>query len=249
MIIGNWKMYKTVDEALEFVKTLAPLVAKSQARVGIAVPYTTLMPVATFVEHLEVPLSVGAQNVSDAEEGAFTGEVSGKMLRDAGAQFVIVGHSERRQLFHESNAFVNRKVKRALADGLHVIVCVGETLEEKEAGLEESVLLKQITESLDGVENLENITLAYEPIWAIGTGKVAKSQDAQKVHAFCRKVIAEKWGEEAAKSLTIQYGGSVKPENAAELLSKPDVDGLLVGGASLAPASFGQIVNSYKESS
>lgn len=244
MITGNWKMHKTVDEALEFVKTLAPLVEGSQARVGLAVPFTAILAVATLVDHLGLPLAVGAQNMHDHEEGAFTGEVSAGMLKDVGADFVILGHSERRQHFHESDAFINRKVKRALEAKLEVILCVGETLEEREGQKEEAVLKQQLLESLKGIESLENIILAYEPVWAIGTGKVASPEDAQKVHAFCRGLIKEHWPK---AEVTLLYGGSVKPENAAALLEQEDIDGLLVGGASLKADSFAKIARA-KES-
>lgn len=242
MIIGNWKMYKTVDEALEFVKTLASLTSKSQVELGIAVPFTALLPVASMVEQLKLSLWVGAQNMHDEAEGAYTGEISARMLRDVGAQFVILGHSERRQHFGESNSFINRKVKRALQEGLHVVLCVGETREEREAGREEAVLQEQLLKSLEGIKNLDEVTLAYEPIWAIGTGKVATPADAQKVHAFCRKLIAKRWGAEIA----ILYGGSVKPENSGALLCEEDIDGLLVGGASLDPDSFAKIAKEQK---
>lgn len=231
-------MYKTIDDALDFVKTLAPKVEGSQADIGLAVPFTAIFSIANFVQML--PIRIGAQNMSDQEEGALTGEISGRMLKNAGAQFVILGHSERRKIFSESSEFVNRKVKRALLDGLDVILCIGESLEEREKGLTEAVLEKQLNESLEGIssQELQKITLAYEPIWAIGTGRVAQPEDAQKTHAFCRSVIQAK----------ILYGGSVKPQNASSLLAMPDIDGLLVGGASLEADSFSQIVNSYKES-
>ncbi|MCH9610836.1 MAG: Triosephosphate isomerase [Chlamydiales bacterium] len=238
MITGNWKMFKSVDEALEFVKNLAACLPKSQASVGIAAPFTALLPMATLVDQMGMELSIGAQNMHDAEEGAFTGEISAKMVRDCGATFVILGHSERRHIFGESNEFVNRKVKRALASGLEVILCVGESLEEREAGRLEEVLKSQLLESLEGVESLEHVTIAYEPVWAIGTGKVATPEDAQRAHAFCRQLLAKSWSEE----VSIQYGGSVKPENAKALLGQEDVDGLLVGGASLSAESFAKIV-------
>lgn len=238
MITGNWKMYKTVDEALEFVKTLAPLLGESQARVGLAVPFTAIAPLAALVRELGSSISIGGQNMHDQDEGAFTGEISARMLRDVGARFVILGHSERRHHFHESNSFINRKVKSALQAGLDVILCVGETLEERESGHEESVLEEQLMKSLEGVKNLERVAIAYEPVWAIGTGKVASGEDAQKVHAFCRALVAKHW---PGADVTIQYGGSVKPENAAALLQQPDIDGLLVGGASLKPDSFAKI--------
>ena len=183
--------------------------------------------------------------MNDASEGAFTGEVAGGMLVDVGAQFVIVGHSERRHLFNESDAFINRKVKRALKDGIRPLLCVGEMLEQREAGQTEEVLKSQILGSLEGLtaKDLASVILAYEPVWAIGTGKVAQADDAQSAHQFCRSVIAEAWNQEVADELVIQYGGSVKPENAADLLAKEDVDGLLVGGASLSALSFSQIIN------
>ena len=240
VIAGNWKMYKTIEEATTFVETLPPLVGKSQAAVYLAVPFTALHAVAS----LKGPFTIGAQNMHDAAEGAFTGEVSGAMLREAGAHFVILGHSERRHIFHESNAFINKKVKRALKEGLEPIVCVGETLEAHEAGETEAVLKDQLLGSLEGLspEEVVKLIIAYEPVWAIGTGKVAHPDDAEAAHKYIRRVIGEKWGEKVAEGLVIQYGGSVKPDNAAALLIKSDVDGLLVGGASLSAESFSQII-------
>lgn len=248
IIAGNWKMYKTIEEATQFVKTLSPLIEKSQATVFLAVPFTAIHPAAEEVKQLGCSIIVGAQNMNDATEGAFTGEVAAKMLLDAGAQFVILGHSERRHIFHESDVFINRKIKRALKDGLQPVLCIGETLEQREAGQTEEVLKSQILGSLEGLteKDLSKLILAYEPVWAIGTGKVAHPQDAQSAHEFCRSVIAENWGQEVANGLVIQYGGSVKPENAANLLAQEDVDGLLVGGASLSAHSFSQIINSYQ---
>ena len=248
VIAANWKMYKTIEEAVNYVETLAPLIMKSQAAVYLAVPFTAIYPASSRVKELKAPITIGAQNMNDAAEGAFTGEIAGRMLGDAGAQFVILGHSERRQYFHETDFLVNRKVKRALADHLQPLVCVGETLEQKEKRKMKEVLKNQILNSLDGllVDDLAKIILAYEPIWAIGTGKVAQPRDAQNAHRFCREVVAEKWGNEAAENLVIQYGGSVKPENAAKLIDQEDVDGLLVGGASLSPESFSQIINAYQ---
>jgi triosephosphate isomerase len=245
VIAGNWKMYKTIDEALRFVETLAPLITKSQATVYLAVPFTAIRPAASLVEELGASITIGAQNMNDAAEGAFTGEIAARMLTEAGARFVILGHSERRHLFHESNDTINKKVKRALESALQPVLCIGETLEEREAGETEAVLREQLTGSLEGIsaEELSKMIIAYEPVWAIGTGKVARPDDAQTAHAFVRGVIAQIWGEEAAERIVIQYGGSVKPENADELLEQPDVDGLLVGGASLSPDSFSQIIN------
>ena len=229
VIAGNWKMYKTVPEAVEFVKTLAPLVADSQAEVWVAVPYTAIAAAAEVAAGTNI--RIGAQNMNDASEGAFTGEIAARMLVDAGASFVLVGHSERRHLFGESDAFVNRKVKRALADGLRPIVCVGETLEQRDAGQTAEVLKEQVAGSLSGVDG--NFVLAYEPVWAIGTGRSATPEEAQKEHALLRDLVGDH---------QILYGGSVKPENASALLAQPDIDGLLVGGASLSPESFAKIV-------
>lgn len=248
VIAGNWKMYKTIDEARAFVETLAPLIEKSQATVYLAVPFTAIQPTVKVVEKLGAPISIGAQNMNDATEGAFTGEIAARMLKDAGAQFVILGHSERRHLFHETNAFINKKVKRALEEAIQPILCVGETLEHREGGETETVLRDQLLGSLEGISRdaILKLMIAYEPVWAIGTGKVAHPSDAQAAHAFLRHVIADNWEKEVADQIVIQYGGSVKPENAAELLAQPDVDGLLVGGASLSAESFSKIINGSK---
>ena len=248
VIAGNWKMYKTIEEAVDYVETLAPLVQKSQAAVYLAVPFTAIYPAAQRVKELDAPLIIGAQNMNDASEGAFTGEIASRMLVDAGAQFVILGHSERRHLFHEKDALINKKVKRALSEKLPPIVCVGETLEERTEDRWEEVLKAQILQSLKGLTTkaMGSVILAYEPVWAIGTGKVAEPQDAEAAHQFCRSVIAEKWGEKAADQISILYGGSVKPENAPDLMTQDNVDGLLVGGASLLPQAFSQIINSYQ---
>ena len=241
VIAGNWKMYKTIEEACAFVETLAPLPEPSQAAVYLAVPFTAIHAVA----QMEAPVIVGGQNMNDASEGAFTGEIAARMLKEAGARFVILGHSERRHIFNESSAFINKKVHRALQEELQPIVCVGETLEQRERGETEAVLEEQILDSLKGVGKREipKLILAYEPVWAIGTGRVAHPDDAQSAHAFCRRLIAKKWSEPAAEKLVIQYGGSVKPESAAVLMAQPDIDGLLVGGASLSPQTFSEIIH------
>ncbi|MEC7839427.1 MAG: triose-phosphate isomerase [Chlamydiota bacterium] len=243
VIAGNWKMYKTIDESLEFVKEFIPLVAESPATVFLSVPYTSIHAAAEAAKGSNVV--IGAQNMNDATEGAFTGEIAGRMLVDAGAKFVILGHSERRHVFNETDEFINKKVKRALSDGIVPIVCIGETLEERDAGKTHDILKSQITHSLDAVthDELPNILIAYEPVWAIGTGKTATPELAQEVHAFCREYITKLWGEESAEKVVIMYGGSVKPDNARQLMDKKDIDGLLVGGASLSPESFSQIVN------
>jgi len=236
LIVGNWKMHKTLLEARQFIETLAPKLSKSQATVCLAVPFTALPLAASLVQSLKAPLLIGAQNMHEAPEGAFTGEISATMLLDAGAGFVLIGHSERRHLFHESNATINQKLKRAFAEGLQPILCVGETLEEREQNKTEEVLRKQLKESLEGISDLSGLILAYEPVWAIGTGKVAHPDDAEKAHHFCKKELKK-------PDLPMLYGGSVNPDNAADLLAKPAVDGLLVGGASLSPKTFYQIIN------
>lgn len=243
LIVGNWKMYKTMKEARDFIVELEPFVMKCEAKVMLAVPFTAL---STAVEaSRKSRVAIGAQNMHDAPEGAFTGEISAIMLKEAGAQFVILGHSERRQLFNESNEFIQRKVKSALKAGLTPILCVGETEKEREAGKTEQVLLKQLSDCLKELssEEAERTILAYEPVWAIGTGKTATPEIADQAHAFCRKFYQDKWGEELAKKCTILYGGSVKPESAEALLEMPNINGALVGGASLKVASFVQIIN------
>ncbi len=243
VIAGNWKMYKTIEETEQFVKALIPLVAESPATVFLAVPFTAIHSGAEAAK--ETNVVIGAQNMNDATEGAFTGEIAARMVIDAGAKFVILGHSERRHIFNETNEFINKKVKRALSDDLVPILCIGETLEEREGNKTEEVLKNQIIHSLQGVsaEDLPNVLLAYEPVWAIGTGKTATAEQAQEAHRFCRQCLTELWDEETANQVVIMYGGSVKPQNARQIMDKMDVDGLLVGGASLTPDSFSQIVN------
>lgn len=243
VIIGNWKMHKTIGESLAFVKHLAPKVEKSSTVIGLAVPFTALHATAKLVKELKANIKVGAQNMNDNPSGAFTGEVSVSMLQEAGADFVILGHSERRHLFHESNAMINQKVTLALEAGLLPILCVGEKLEERDQ--KETVLKEQLYGSLEGLTTaqVKQLMLAYEPVWAIGTGVVAHPDDAEAAHRHLRELLAKKWGKEIAASMVIQYGGSVKPENSADLLAKEDVDGLLVGGASLSADSFSEIIN------
>lgn len=243
VITGNWKMYKTIDEAISFVRKLAPLVESSPDKIYLAVPFTAIKSVAEVAKATKI--HVGAQNMHDASEGAFTGEIAGAMLKEVGAQFVILGHSERRHLFHESNSFINKKVKRALMEGLQPVLCIGETLQENEAKQTEAVLKMQLTECLADLtaEQLHSLILAYEPVWAIGNNRSATPEIAQTVHRMCREFIAQTWGEEFARALVIQYGGSVKSDNANFFMQQPDVDGLLVGGASLSVSSFSTIVN------
>jgi triosephosphate isomerase len=242
-IAGNWKMNMRSISA----EMLASGVVKgldSETRVDVAVfpPFPFLARVAQVLKGTSVAL--GAQNCYPKDDGAFTGEVSPAMLVDVGCQLVIVGHSERRHFFKETDAFINNKVHAALTAKLKVILCIGETLDERKANLTETVLDTQLTRSLANItsELLKNMVLAYEPVWAIGTGVNATPLQAQDAHAFVRKRVGQLCGESAAHSLVIQYGGSVKPDNAGDLLSQPDVDGALVGGASLKPEDFLGIV-------
>lgn len=241
---GNWKMHKTITEALQFINEFMPLIRESQSKIYLAVPFTCLAPVAEEACESE-KLEIGAQNMSHHEEGAWTGEVSGRMIKEAGANFVIVGHSERRQHHAETNALVNLKLKLAFVANLQPVVCVGEALQDRESGREREVVAAQIKESLAGVSQHDaaDLILAYEPIWAIGTGKTASSEIAQEMHDFCRQVLEQLWGHAIAQKIPILYGGSVNPENAALLLAQPDIDGLLVGGASLNAYTFSQIIN------
>jgi triosephosphate isomerase len=238
-IAGNWKMFTTAASAgklaAEVVKGFA---GENRYTTAVCPPFPYLERVAAMLRGSQVGL--GAQNLYPEKEGAFTGEVSPTMLVDVGCRYVIVGHSERRHKLGESDAFINRKVHAALAAGLNVILCVGETLQERESNQTEKVLDTQVTQGLSGVgvEALSRLVLAYEPVWAIGTGKNATPDQAQQAHAFLRRRVGELCGLDPAKSLLIQYGGSVKPDNARSLLHQPDVDGALVGGASLQAGQF-----------
>ena len=238
-------MYKTVSESVETALSLKPLVANANhCEIVIAPVFTALKSVADRLEGSN--LRVAAQDCStEIEQGAHTGEVAALMIRDVGATHVIIGHSERRQFYCESDSFVSRKTQAALAAGLTAIMCVGESLEQREAGNAELVVSGQLKGGLSGLtaSDLSRIIIAYEPVWAIGTGRTATPEQAQEMHAFIRRVFAEGHSQEAAQSLRILYGGSVKPDNIAGLMAQPDIDGALVGGASLKADSFAQIVN------
>ncbi len=243
-ICGNWKLNKTISEAVAFVEELKKDVANAtDVEIGIGAPFTCLSALSQACAGTTI--KSGAEDCYWEESGAFTGEVAPSMIKDAGCSFVIVGHSERRQFFGETDETVNKKVKAALAAGLQVIVCVGELLEERENGTTNDVVKTQTIGGLEGLSNsdMENIVIAYEPVWAIGTGKVATPQQAQDVHAFIRSVVADMFDQTVASELRIQYGGSVKPGNVKELMACPDVDGALVGGAALEANSFAQLVN------
>src|SRR6266446_1553587 len=247
LIAGNWKMYKTVTDSVATAVALKPLVANAnRCEIVLAPVFTALKSVADRLEGSNV--KVAAQNcAAEQKEGAFTGEVAAFMLRDAGCSHVIVGHSERRQYYSESDEVVSRKTRAGLAAGLTVIVCVGETLEQRDLGSAEQVVGEQLIGGLSGLtaSDLDRIIVAYEPVWAIGTGRTATPEQAQEMHAFIRRVFAERHSAPAAEALRILYGGSVKPDNVGALMKQPDIDGGLVGGASLTAERLAQIVN-YK---
>lgn len=243
LIAGNWKLFKTIAEATAFVQGLKPLIHDVRGvEVAVAPVFTALGSVAAAAAGSSI--KVAAQDCYWEAEGAFTGEVSPGLLKDAGCSHVIIGHSERRQYFGETDETVNRKTKAALAAGLTVLLCVGETLAQREAGDAFSVIAAQVTGGLQGVsaEMIKQAVIAYEPVWAIGTGKTASDEQAQEVHAFIRQLIAKLYSQADAEQIRILYGGSVKPENVKGLMSQPDIDGALVGGASLKADSFAAIV-------
>ena len=245
VIAGNWKMYKLLNEAVETALALKPLVANANScEVIISPVFTALKTVADRLEGSNI--RVAAQNCAvQNEDGAHTGEITPAMLKDVGCSYVIVGHSERRAFYGETDESVNLKTKAVLATGLIAIVCVGETLDERAAGNAENIVKQELARGLEGltVADMERIILAYEPVWAIGTGKTATPEQAQDMHGFIRRTVTETHGDEVAERVRILYGGSVKPDNIDEIMAQPDIDGALVGGASLEPVSFARIVN------
>lgn len=250
LMAGNWKMHKTMAEAVDLVKKLRDAVAGAADRdVLVCPPFTSLAVVSEAAKGS--PIALGAQNMNDNLQGAFTGEVSPGMLKDAGCAYVILGHSERRQYYKETDALVNKKAKLALEQGLTPIVCVGELLQEREDAKTFTVIEKQVKESLGGLAPVQanKAVIAYEPVWAIGTGKTATPAQAQEVHAFIRKLVEKMYGEPVASAMRILYGGSVNPGNIDSLMSEPDIDGGLVGGASLKAEDFARIVKFQKAAS
>jgi len=244
ILAGNWKMNKTSAEARDLATKLIPLVSGVKDRdIVLAPPFTSLQSVGEAIKGTNVALS--AQNLFWEDKGAFTGEVSAEMLLDLGCKYVIIGHSERRQYFGETDETVNKRVRQALNTGLLPIVCVGELLQEREDGRANEVIERQVIGALKGVTTTEmqKIVIAYEPVWAIGTGKTATPDQANEIHAFIRMKVKSMHNAEVAGALRIQYGGSVTPENVSTLMAKPDIDGALVGGASLKPESFAALVN------
>ena len=244
IIAGNWKMNKTSAEARDLAGKLKPLVSGVKDReIVLGPPFTALAAVAETIKGSNIALS--AQNMHWEDKGAFTGEISAEMLLDLGCKYVIIGHSERRQYFGETDETVNKKVRQALKKGLSPILCVGETLAEREAGKLNELISRQVTDGLKdvGAEDMKKIVAAYEPVWAIGTGKTATPEQANEVHSLIREKVRSLFGKELAEGLRIQYGGSVTPDNVSSLMAMPDIDGALVGGASLKPETFAALVN------
>jgi triosephosphate isomerase len=246
-IVGNWKMHKTGHEAAEYIYALGPISEKTTSRIYVAPAFTALEAASLASKNKKI--FIGAQNLSDHESGAFTGEISARMLREVGVRFVLIGHSERRHIFHENDAQINRKVKLAIKYQFQPILCIGETREERENGNTENVLQSQIRNALEDFQEgeLESLMLAYEPVWAIGTGLSATPEIAEKAHVFCRLILHNLFSKEFADICAILYGGSVKSDNTKELLSMKNIDGLLVGGASLEVDSFAKIILAAEE--
>ena len=242
IIAGNWKMHKTIAEALEFVNEVKDRVNNDKVEAVICAPFTLLKDLKQATKGTNI--KIGAQNMHFEEKGAFTGEISPLMLKELDMDYVVIGHSERRQYFNETGETVNKKVLKALEVGIDPILCVGETLEEREAGNTKDVCKVQVEKALENVskEDLAKVVIAYEPVWAIGTGKTATSEDANDVIAYIREVVANLYGE-LANEVRIQYGGSVKPSNVAEIMNQSDIDGALVGGASLEANDYVELVN------
>ena len=243
VIAGNWKMNMLPNEAIDYINEFAPLVKDTNNEVILCVPYTDLFYALLNVQ--ETNIKIGAQNMHYEEKGAYTGEISPKMLKSIGVEYVIIGHSERRQYYNETDETVNKKIKAAFENGLKPIVCVGETLEEREQGKTKEKITMQTRLALEGLtkEQVSKVIIAYEPIWAIGTGKTATSEDANNSIKEIREEISKIYGKDVSECVIIQYGGSVKSSNAKELFTTSDIDGGLVGGASLKPDEFAKIVN------
>lgn len=244
LIAGNWKMYKTPQESIDFVEGLKNNVKNYEDRdILVCPPFTSLYPVSKIIKNSIIKL--GAQNVYFEDEGAFTGEVSPRMLKEIGTEYVICGHSERRNIFMETDEVVNKKVKKTITSGMKAILCVGEKLKEREDGKTFDIVKTQIEKGTEGLDTTEHLVIAYEPVWAIGTGKNATPQQAEEVHSFIRELIGKLFGSSSAEEILIIYGGSVKPENIDSLMAQQDIDGVLVGGASLQLNSFLRIID-YK---
>ena len=242
IIAGNWKMNMLPNEAMSFITELEPYAKNANCEIILCVPYTDLFYSLLTAQNTNI--KIGAQNMHWEESGAYTGEVSPNMLKCINVEYVIIGHSERRQYFAETDETVNKKIKSALNHSLKPILCVGETLEQRENNMQDAIISNQIKSALKGIESIENIIIAYEPIWAIGTGKVATKEDANNTIKIIRSTVKELYGDNVAQNVCILYGGSVKKENAKELFSTSDIDGALVGGASLKVDEFAKILES-----
>jgi len=243
-IVGNWKMNLTLEEGIKFAKSLKnSLQNKHELMCGICPPFIFLKDICRVLE--DSGICVGAQNIHSEKNGAYTGEISALMVQEVGCTHVLIGHSERRHLFGEVDSFINAKIKTALGINLKPIFCIGETFHEREEGKTEYVVKNQLKNGLLGIENnrIEELVIAYEPVWAIGTGKTASPEQANEVHSFIRGFLTDEYGKDIANSVYIQYGGSVKPENARELIAQPEIDGFLVGGASIKVESFLKIID------
>lgn len=243
VVAGNWKMNNDINATVDLISALKAGLKSSEPKSDVIIcpPFTSLETAKELIKNSDIKL--GAQNMHFEENGAFTGEISAAMLRGTGCEYVILGHSERRTIFQESDELINKKIKKALLSGLKPIFCIGETLEERESGITFDVITRQIQNGLNGISSLENIIIAYEPVWAIGTGRTASPAQAEEVHSFIRNLLTKMYGEKEAQSVIIQYGGSVKADNASELLNMPNIDGALVGGACLKADSFLAIIN------
>ncbi|MBR1840389.1 MAG: triose-phosphate isomerase [Prevotella sp.] len=246
IVAGNWKMNKILQEGVALAKELTETVKSPNCEVIICTPFIHLATVAGIIEG--TPIKLGAENCADKASGAYTGEVSAEMVKSTGAEYVILGHSERRQYYGETGEILKEKVKLALANGLKVLYCIGESLEEREAEKQNEVVKTELEESVFNLtaEEWKNIVIAYEPIWAIGTGKTATAEQAEEIHAYIRSCVADRYGKDVADDTTILYGGSCKASNAPELFGKPDIDGGLIGGASLKAADFNGIIDAWK---
>ncbi len=243
IIAGNWKMNKTSAEAVKFIDDIKDAVSGTDVEAVVCAPFTALKDLKKASEGTNI--KIGAQNMHFEENGAYTGEISASMLNEIGVDYVIIGHSERRQYFNETDETVNKKIKKAFESGITPIFCVGETLEERESGKTKDIVKGQIEKGLKGLskENAKEIVVAYEPIWAIGTGKTASSKDANEVISYIREILKDIFSEEVSEEVRIQYGGSVKPSNVEEIMNESDIDGALVGGASLEAKDFTELVN------
>lgn len=243
IIAGNWKMNKTIQEAMDFANELEEIELDKNVEAVICAPFTSLRSLVVAFDKKNI--GVGAQNFHYENSGAYTGEVSAPMLKEIGTKYVIIGHSERRQYFAETDETVNKKLHKALEEKIIPIVCVGESLEQREKNETEEIIKGQVVKALEGVatESIEGIVIAYEPIWAIGTGKTATSEQANEVCAFVRKIVQDLYTEKEASKIRIQYGGSVKPSNIKEIMEQSDIDGALIGGASLVASDFASLVN------